>query len=89
LRDDVDWAAAAQAFAAAKQAADVADEAVAKAREALVNLAKHPKEQGSGVSVTRFWKAGAVSYKDVPALRGVNLDKYRGKMREEVRVTVA
>jgi hypothetical protein len=41
------------------------------------------------VAVTRFWKAGAVSYKDVPELRGVNLDKYRGKLREEVRATVA
>jgi hypothetical protein len=89
LRADADWAAAAQTFAAAKQAADLADEAVAKAREALVNLAKHPKEQGAGVSVTRFWKAGAVAYKAVPELKGVDLEKYRGKLREEVRVTVA
>jgi putative phage-type endonuclease len=87
LRDDADWSAAALAFAAAKQAADLADEAVATAREALVSLAKHPKEQGAGVSVIRFWKAGAVVYKDVPELQGVNLAKYRGKLREEVRVT--
>jgi hypothetical protein len=39
------------------------------------------------VSVTRFLKAGAVAYKDVPQLKGVDLKKYRGKLREEVRVT--
>jgi hypothetical protein len=48
---------------------------------------KHPKEQGGGVSVTRFWKAGAVNYKAVPELKGVNLEAFRGKLREEVRVT--
>jgi hypothetical protein len=55
-REDADWAAAAGAFAQAKQAADLADDVVIKAREALVALARHPKEQGAGVSVTRFWK---------------------------------
>jgi len=86
-REDADWAAAAIAFAQAKQAADLADDVVTHAREALVALARHPKEQGAGVSVTRFWKAGAVNYKAVPELKGVNLERYRGKLREEVRVT--
>ena len=88
-REDVEWAAAANAFAQAKQAADLADGEVAKARDALVAPAQHPKEQGAGVSVTRFWKAGAVNYKAVPQLKGVNLEGYRGKLREEIRVTAA
>jgi putative phage-type endonuclease len=86
-REDDAWVAAAGVFAAAKQAADLADDAVTKARDALVALAQHPKEQGAGVSVTRFWKAGAVNYKAVPELKDVNLEKYRGKLREEIRVT--
>jgi len=89
IREDAEWMAAASAFTQAKQAADLADDVVAKARDALVALARHPKEQGAGVSLTRFWKAGAVSYKTVPELKGVNLEAYRGKLREEVRVTVA
>ncbi len=88
-REDGDWLAAANAFAQAKQAADLADATVAQARDALVALARHPKVQGAGVSVTRFWKAGAVNYKAVPELKDVNLEKYRGKLREEVRVTFA
>jgi hypothetical protein len=54
-----------------------------------VALAAHPREQGAGVSVTRYWKAGNVDYKKVPQLQGVDLDAYRGKAREEVRVTEA
>ena len=89
MREDNDWVAAATAFTQAKQATDLADAAVAQAREALLALALHPKEQGAGVSVTRYWKAGAVNYKVVPELKGVNLENYRGKLREEVRVTLA
>lgn len=62
--------------------------ALDQAEQALVALAAHPREQGAGVTVTRFWKVGSVDYKKVPALSGVNLDAYRGKAREEVRVTV-
>ena len=87
VRDDADWHAAATAFVQAKAASDTADTVLAQAREALVALAKHPKETGAGVSVTRFWKAGNVDYKRVPELKDVYLDKYRGKAREDVRVS--
>lgn len=89
LREDTQWTKAAVAFAEAKRAADLSDAALAKARDALLALACHPREQGSGVSVTRYWKAGNVDYKKVPALQGLNLEAYRGKSREEVRVTAA
>ena len=52
-------------------------------------LAEHAREQGAGVTVTRFWKAGNVDYKKVIELRGVDLEAYRGKAREEVRVTTS
>ena len=88
-RDDEVWAKAAQAFAAAKQAAQVSDETLESARVALVALARHPRETGGGVAVTRFWKTGSVDYKKVVELKGVDLERYRGKAREEVRVTAS
>ncbi len=88
-RSDAAWTTAAQAFADAKRATDVADATLAKARDELVALAQHPREQGSGVSVTRYWKAGNVDYKKVPMLKDVDLTLYRGKARGEVRVTAA
>ena len=89
LREDTAWAQAAGAFAEAKRATDLADAALAKARDELVALACHPKEQGAGVTVTRYWKAGNVSYAKIPALQGLDLSSYRAKAREEVRVTAA
>jgi len=38
--------------------------------------------------VSRYWKTGAIDYKKVPELVGVNLEQYRGARREEVRVSV-
>ncbi len=87
VRDDADWHMAATAFAEAKRIVDAADAVLAQAREALVALAQHPKETGVGVSVTRYWKQGSVAYAKIPDLKGVDLDAYRGKAREEVRVT--
>ena len=86
-RDDA-WAQAASVFAQAKRHADSGAEALDTARLALITLAQHPREQGAGVTVTRFWKAGNVDYKKVPQLKGVSLDMYRAKSREEVRVSV-
>jgi hypothetical protein len=88
-RDDPAWLEAAQAFVAAKAQADVAAERLETAKAALVALAGHPKETGAGVTVTRFWKAGSVDYKRVVELRGVDLEPYRGKAREEVRVSAS
>ena len=88
-RSDTFWKDAAAAFNEAKQAADAADLALVTARDALVKLAVHPREQGAGVRVTRFWKAGSVAYAKVPALQGLDLSAWRGKSREEVRVTAA
>ena len=51
-------------------------------------LAQHSREHGAGVTVTRYWKAGNVDYKKVPQLRGFDLDRYRGKAREEIRLTL-
>ena len=88
-RDDAAWHQASLAYRQAKAEVDAATARLEAVREALVALAAHPKESGAGVTVTRFWKAGSVDYKRVPQLQGVDLEAYRGKAREEVRVSVA
>lgn len=88
-RDDPVWELAAGSYLDAKRKAEEATAMLEAAREQLVALTRHPSESGAGVTVTRFWKQGNVDYKRVPQLAGVNLDGYRGKGRDEVRVTVA
>ena len=87
-RSDTPWQQAARAFALAKRQADDAAATLEAARGALLALAQHPKESGAGVTVTRFWKAGSVDYKKVPQLQGVDLEAYRRKGAEEVRISV-
>ena len=86
-RQDEAWVQAALVYTQAKQAAQASDEALEGARQALAALTRHLREQGGGVSVTRFWKAGSVDYKKVVELQGLDLERYRGRSREEVRVT--
>lgn len=89
VRDDADWAVAAGEYLTLKAAAEAAGEALDAAKARLVALAQHTSEKGAGVAVSRFWRAGNVDYKRVPELAGVDLDRYRARGREEVRVTVA
>ncbi len=88
LRDDTDWMAAAEDYVVLK---GLAEEAAARADDAkakLIGLVRHNREAGCGVIVTRYWKAGSIEYKRVPELGAVDLERYRGKAKEEVRVTV-
>ncbi len=82
-------AEAAQAYVQAKEAAQAANEAPDRAKEALVAVAEPPREQGAGVTVTRFAKAGSVDYEKVAELRGVDREAYRGKWPEGVSVTTS
>jgi putative phage-type endonuclease len=89
VRGDAVWIEAAETFRNLKAVADNSQALADTAKAKLVELATHSRESGAGVSVTRYWKFGNVDYKKVPQLKGVDLDQYRGKTREEVRVTVA
>ncbi len=88
IRTDAAWTEAAAAYAAVKREAEALALRLEAARQAVIALAQHAREQGAGVTVTRFFKQGNVDYKRVPALQGLDLDLYRGKTREEVRVSV-
>ncbi len=88
-RVDTAWREAAESYRGWKSVIDEAQAKADAAKAVLIALAKHPREAGYGVSVTRYWKAGNIDYKKLPALAGVDLELYRGKSREEVRVSVA
>lgn len=88
IRTDDIWRVAAQAYARLKTESDDLAVQVENARQRLIQLASHNSERGFGVMVSRYMKAGSVDYKKVPQLQDVDLELYRGKTREEVRVTV-
>lgn len=88
-RADNAWSVAAAAYLTAKQASDEARASLESARIALLELTEHPKEQGSGVTVTRYWRQGTINYKKVPQLEGIDLSLFRRKGTEEVRITTS
>ncbi len=89
LRHDDGWRAAAEAYIAAKSQAETTTAALDAAKAELIALTSHASESGAGVKVTHFRKQGAVDYKKIPELKGIDLERYRGQDREEVRVTVS
>lgn len=88
VRSDAAWQAAAESYVRLKAEADALAVQLDEAKAALLGLANHPAESGFGVTVTRFWKQGAVDYKKVPELTGVDLEAYRKKGGFETRVSL-
>ena len=88
VRDDEVWQKAVEDYSALKRALEAAEKAAEAAKGRLVGLASHSSETGCGVTVTRYWKAGNVDYKRLPQLCGVDLEQYRARGKEEVRVSL-
>lgn len=66
----------------AKIAADKAEEKLEQVREQLIEEAKkqgHSRYLASGVRLREESRAGAVDYKSIPELKGVDLESYRKK----------
>ena len=89
IRKDAEWQAAAEQYAQLKAEASEIAKRLDSAKEALESLITHPSESGFGVTVTRYFKQGAIDYKRVPVLAGVDLEDYRQKGRWETRITLA
>ena len=88
VRDDPEWLSAAAGYLELRTAYDELGTNLEEAKAKLVGLTGHAKEQGGRVSATQYWKVGAVDYRRVPALQGIDLDQFRGPLRKEIRVTV-
>lgn len=87
VRDDPEWLEAAAAYLELRAAHEELSAKYDAAKERLIAQAGHAKEQGGGVSVTRYWKNGAIDYKAIPELKALDLEQYRAAGREETRVT--
>lgn len=77
-RDDIEYVALASEYIAAHNALDAAQKHADECRKALLSVCKEPC-RGAGLVVSKSERAGAVDYKKIPELDGVDLDKYRKK----------
>ena len=87
-REDDSWRNASEKYRFSKQQAEKHAAILESAKSELLQITSHPRETGCGVTVTQFWKRGAIDYKVVPMLNGVDLDAYRGASRLECRISL-
>lgn len=78
VRDDIEYTALAAEYIAANQALEAAQKHADECRKALLSVCKEPC-RGAGLIVSMSERAGAVDYKKIPELDGVDLNKYRKK----------
>lgn len=57
-------------------------------RKILIDLSEGRNCIGSGATVQKVIRKGNVNYAKIPELSGIDLDKYRGKDIESIRITV-
>jgi len=89
VRDDPEWLSAAAAYLELRAAHEELSAKVEEAKDRVLSLTAHAREEGGGLAVTRFWKRGSIDYKRVPELAHVNLEAFRAPAREEIRIAVA
>ena len=87
-RSDTAWAAAAGAYIQAQRGIDAAVAAQLRAKEVLVALTQHAREQGCGVAVTMSQAWREMDSSRVNEVLGVDLERHygRGCMGATVRI---
>jgi len=87
-RNDAEYATAAEFYRNARALADARVAEAEEAKQALIDLTEGLNVKGCGVSVIHSTRAGAVDYKLVPELKGIDLDQYRKAPTATVTVKV-
>lgn len=83
---DVETLRAVQAWKDAKEALVLAQEAEEEAKQKLIKIANGVPFKAGGVSVIKIVRRGAIEYKQIVELAGVDLEKYRKGLVESWRV---
>jgi len=87
--NDQQWRIAAARYRAARFKLDRAALEEQYVREELQKLATARRTYGCGTEVLRSLRRGAIDYARVPELRGVDLEPYRKKSVEVVRINLS
>lgn len=72
----------------AKDMAARAKEMLEEAQAEIESLAGEDSVQGFGLKLTRYWRKGNVDYSQIPALKEIDLEKYRKPGAEQIRISI-
>ena len=82
------WCSAATAYKQAKAALEVALSNEKAAKVNLIKVANNKSSKGYGLTLSKVDRVGAIDYKKVPEIEGVDLEQYRKKGSSSFRITV-
>jgi putative phage-type endonuclease len=77
--DTNEWDRAARDYLLAKNNVELWTKKLDEYRDHLIEMANNSNCIGGGLRLTKTTRKGAVNYKNIPELVGVDLEKYRGK----------
>lgn len=86
-KDDELWNVAAESWRSCSYQLQVLKAKEEELRETLIALSGRSNAKGAGIRLSRVVRRGAVDYKAIPELHGVDLDKYRKSPIESWRLT--
>jgi putative phage-type endonuclease len=87
--NDLQWRTAASRYRVARIKLDRASEEERYARDELQKLATARRTYGCGTEVLRSFRKGSIDYSRVPELRGIDLEPYRKKPVEVVKINLS
>ena len=86
-RNDEEWTETAQEYKEITQQIKALEKRQKQLRDALISMSDHANSIGGGVRVEQCVRKGSVLYSEIPELKGVNLDVYRGELVQYWKVT--
>lgn len=88
ILNDSEWNEVCEEYKRVKSQSNELKEKEEKLRERLISIAAERNVAGRGVRLTKILKKGVIDYKNIPVLKGVDLENYRLKSREEWRLSI-
>lgn len=86
-RNDEEWTTTAQEYREITQQIKTLEKRQKQLRDALISMSDHANSIGGGVRVEQCVRRGVIEYSRIDALKGINLDEYRGDLVQYWKVT--
>lgn len=87
LINSFEWESTAKQWTETNRAIKELQEKEKELRDNLIGLSQHHSSKGGGITLTKVVRKGNVKYSDIPELKNVCLDQYRGDAIESWRIT--
>lgn len=86
-REDNEWTTTAQEYKQITAQIKCLEKRQKQLRDALISMSEHANSIGGGVRLEKTARRGVIEYSRIEALKGIDLDQYRGEMTTYYKIT--